>query len=171
MNPHAPAGRSRTGWALDAHRLGGEPPLLLGGVVVSHHQGVLATSDGDVLAHAVTDAILGACVLGDMGEWFPSADQAYSGADSMALLRRAVAAGRDAGWVCSHVDATVIVEEVRVAPHRSGIRAGIADALGLPVDQVSVKATTTDGLGLIGEGRAIAVVAIVTVDQVPGMAR
>jgi 2-C-methyl-D-erythritol 2,4-cyclodiphosphate synthase len=159
-------GRSRTGWGFDAHRLGGDPPLLLGGVAVSDGEGVIATSDGDVLAHAVADALLGACVLGDLGDWFPSDDPSNLGADSMALLATVVSAGRDAGWLCSHVDVTVIAEHVRVAPHRSRIRAGLAEILALPLDHVSVKATTTDGLGLIGDGSGIAAMAIVTVEGV-----
>jgi 2-C-methyl-D-erythritol 2,4-cyclodiphosphate synthase len=157
---------TRTGWGFDAHRFGGDPPLLLGGVEVSTVVGVSATSDGDVLAHAVTDALLGACALGDMGEWFPSDDPAYSGADSMALLRRVVGAARESGWQPSHVDATVIAEKVRVAPHRSGIRASLADALALSVDMVSVKGTTTDGLGLIGVGEGLAVMAVLDVEPV-----
>jgi 2-C-methyl-D-erythritol 2,4-cyclodiphosphate synthase len=163
MTGAAPPGQSRTGWGFDAHRLGGDPPILLGGVVVSEETGVIATSDGDVLAHAVTDAVLGAAVLGDMGDHFPSDDPSYAGADSMALLRRAGAEALSAGWRADHVDVTVIAESVRVAPYRSGIRAGIALALGLEVDRVSVKATTTDGLGPIGEGEGIAAVAVVTV--------
>lgn len=163
MTGGAPPGPARTGWGFDAHRLGGEPPLRLGGVSVSETMGVIATSDGDVLAHAVTDALLGAAVLGDMGEHFPSDDPAYSGADSMDLLRRAVASARSSGWRVDHVDATVVAQEVRVAPHRAKIRAGLADALELAVDRVSVKATTSDGLGLIGEGEGIAAMAVVTV--------
>ncbi len=155
---------TRTGWGFDAHRFGGPPPLLLAGVVVSTEIGVVATSDGDVLAHAVTDALLGATVLGDMGEWFPSEDPAYTGADSMSLLRQVVSATAERGWRPSHVDATVIVETVRIAPHRSGIRAGLATALGLAVDQVSVKASTTDGLGALGAGEGIAAVAVIDVE-------
>jgi 2-C-methyl-D-erythritol 2,4-cyclodiphosphate synthase len=155
---------TRTGWGFDAHRLGGDPPLLLGGVLVSDEVGVVATSDGDVLAHAVADALLGACALGDLGEWFPSGDPAYRGADSMDLLRRVVVAAAEAGWRPSHVDGTVIAEAVRVSPHRQEIRAGLAAALGLGVEMVSVKATSTDGLGLIGAGEGIAAVAVIGVE-------
>ena len=158
---------TRTGWGFDAHRLGGDPPLLLGGVEVSDTNGVVATSDGDVLAHAVTDALLGACVLGDIGDWFPSDDPAYAGADSMGLLRQVVAAAAGAGWRPTHVDTTVMAEKIRVSPHRDAIRARLAGALALPLDDVSVKATSTDGLGLIGEGEGIAVVAVVDVEPVP----
>jgi 2-C-methyl-D-erythritol 2,4-cyclodiphosphate synthase len=134
---------------------------------VSDRAGVVATSDGDVLAHAVTDALLGACALGDMGDWFPSDDPASAGADSMRLLARVVSAGREAGWHTSHLDVTVIAEEIRVGPHRQAIRARLAEVIGIPVDRVSVKATTTDGLGPIGEGQGIAVAALITVEGVP----
>jgi len=156
---------TRVGWGFDAHRLDGEPPLKLGGVIVSENDGVSATSDGDVLAHAVTDALLGASVLGDLGEHFPSYDPVHEGADSMDLLRRVAGMAADSGWETSHVDVTVIAETVRVAPHREAIAQNLADALSLAVDAVSVKATTTDGLGFIGRGDGLATVAVVTVTK------
>ena len=165
MTAGAPS--TRVGWGFDAHRLDGEPPLKLGGVIVSDTVGVSATSDGDVLAHAVTDALLGACVLGDLGEHFPSGDLASRDADSMGLLRQAAAMAADAGWKAAHVDATVVAESVRVAPHRRDIAEGLALSLGIPSETVSVKATTTDGLGFIGEGHGIAAVAVVTVAALP----
>ena len=152
----------RVGWGFDAHRLDGDPPLLLGGVVVSEALGVSATSDGDVLAHAVTDAVLGAAALFDIGDHFPSDDPAYHGADSMMLLRQAVALADSGGWVVGNADVTVVIEKVRVSPLREQIREGLADALGVGLDAVSVKATTTDGLGFIGRGEGLAVVAVVT---------
>ena len=158
---------TRVGWGYDAHAFGGEPPLILGGVVVSETTGVSATSDGDVLAHAVTDAVLGACVLGDLGEHFPSDDAAMAGADSMRLLRRAAGLARDAGWQTDHVDATVLLEGIRIAPHRDLVGANLADALGVASDSVSVKATTTDGLGFVGRGEGLAAVAVVTVIALP----
>ena len=161
MSPAVPT--TRVGWGFDAHRLDGEPPLKLGGVVVSESEGVSATSDGDVLAHAVTDALLGACVLGDLGEHFPSDDPANEGADSMDLLRRVVGVAADSGWKTSHIDVTVIAESVRVGPHREAIARGLAGVLALPVDAVSVKATTTDGMGFIGRGEGLAAVVVVTV--------
>lgn len=167
MTPSAPSGQPRTGWGFDAHRLNDKPPLVLGGVEVSDEIGVDATSDGDVVAHAVTDALLGACSLGDMGEWFPSSDPAFENADSLALLARSAAEARREGWQASHVDVTVVAERVRVAPHRSGMRAGLADALGVGVDQVSVKATSTDGMGWLGSGEGIAAAAVVTVERIP----
>jgi 2-C-methyl-D-erythritol 2,4-cyclodiphosphate synthase len=160
---------SRVGWGFDAHRLDGEPPLKLGGVLVSETAGVSATSDGDVVAHAVTDAVLGACVLGDMGSYFPSNDPAMSGVDSMSLLRRAQTMAAADGWRVAHADVTVIAEEVRVAPHRAAIVANLTDVLAADEGSVSVKATSTDGLGFVGAGQGIAVVAVVTVEAVPNI--
>lgn len=154
---------SRVGWGFDVHRLDGEPPLRLGGIVVSESQGVSATSDGDVVAHAVADALLGACVLGDLGEHFPSSDPSSTGADSMDLLGRTTTMASDAGWQVVHLDVTVVAQSIRVAPHREGIRRGLAGALGVTTEVVSVKATTTDGLGFTGSGEGIAAVAVVTV--------
>ena len=153
----------RVGWGFDAHRLGGEPPLLLGGVTVSADTGVTATSDGDVLAHAITDAVLGAACLGDLGDHFPSDDPSNQGADSLFFLRQVSTMSMAAGWVVSHVDATVVAQEIRIAPHREEIRLSIAGAVGVPVEHVSIKATTTDGLGFIGQGEGLAAVAVVTV--------
>jgi 2-C-methyl-D-erythritol 2,4-cyclodiphosphate synthase len=158
----AGAPSTRVGWGFDAHRLDGEPPLKLGGVIVSNTVGVSATSDGDVLAHAVTDALLGACALGDLGEHFPSDDPDSKGADSMGFLRRAVAMAADAGWKTVHVDATVVIESIRISPHRAEIIAGLGDALLLGEGAVSVKATSTDGLGFIGRGEGLAAIAVLT---------
>ena len=163
----SPAAGIRVGWGFDAHPLDGEPPLILGGVIVSETAGVSATSDGDVLAHAVTDAILGACALSDLGEHFPSGDPASKDADSLELLGKTVGMARAAGWEIGHVDGTVVVEEIRVAPHRDEIRANLAAALGISVSSVSVKATTTDRLGFIGRGEGLAAVAVVTVTALP----
>ncbi len=159
-----PLAGTRVGWGFDAHPLDGEPPLIIGGVNVSDTLGVTATSDGDVLAHAVTDAVLGAGVLSDLGEHFPSDDAAMIGAPSLDLLGQAAVMTLAAGWQIWHVDATVVVEAVRIAPHRAEIRANLARALGIVVDLVSVKATTTDGLGFIGRGEGLAAVAVVTVN-------
>lgn len=159
----------RVGWGFDAHRLDGEPPLKLGGVVVSDSVGVSATSDGDVLAHAVTDAVMGACVLGDMGEHFPSEDPTMDRVDSMSLLRRAQKMAASIGWRVAHADVTVIAEDVRIAPHREAIVASLTDALAADEGAVSVKATSTDGLGFVGVGDGIAVVAVVTVEALPNI--
>lgn len=154
------------GWGFDAHRFDGDPPLILGGVVVSEEVGVSATSDGDVLTHAVIDALLGACALGDLGEHFPSDDPSLRGADSMDLLARAGAMVAEAGWRPHQVDGTVIAESVRISPHREKIRSRLSATLGITEDRVAVKATTTDGLGFTGRGEGIAALAVATVEAV-----
>lgn len=154
---------TRVAWGFDAHPLNDDPPLTLGGVEVSDSRGVDATSDGDVLAHALTDAVLGACVLGDIGEHFPSDDPSLAGANSLFLLRQAATMAMAAGYTISHVDTTVIAESIRIAPHRDRIKANLADALGIPPNLVSVKATSTDGLGFLGRDEGVAAVAVVTV--------
>ncbi|MEA1903457.1 MAG: 2-C-methyl-D-erythritol 2,4-cyclodiphosphate synthase [Actinomycetota bacterium] len=155
---------SRVGWGFDAHALNDKPPLIIGGTVTSDSVGVEATSDGDVLAHAVTDALLGACVLGDIGQHFPSSDPALTDADSMVFVRQAATMALASGWRVSHLDATVVAESVKIAPHRDAMREKLADALGVDLGVVSVKATTTDGLGFVGRGEGLAAVAVVTVE-------
>lgn len=167
MSPEGHRTGTRVGWGFDAHPLDGNPPMILGGVIVSDSVGVIATSDGDVLAHAVIDAVLGACALSDIGEHFPSDDPSSRGADSLVVLGALVAKAAAAGWQIAHVDGTVVVEQVRIAPHRGAIRAKLAPVLGIPLDSVSVKATTTDGLGFIGRGEGVAAVAVVTVIALP----
>ncbi len=157
----------RVGWGVDVHRFGGRPPIVLGGVAVDTERGVEATSDGDVAAHAVTDALLGAARLGDLGSHFPSDDPRWRDADSLELLRRVTEMAAAAGVAATFVDVTVIAEDVRVAPHRAAIAAGLAGALGLEVGDVSVKATTNDGLGFIGRGQGIGAVAVVTATLTP----
>jgi 2-C-methyl-D-erythritol 2,4-cyclodiphosphate synthase len=130
------------------------------GVSVAADRGVVATSDGDVLAHAVADAVLGAAALGDLGSFFPSDDARFHGADSMELLRTAVAAAAAAGWRAVSIDATVVAEKVRVAPHRAAMRAALAAALDLEAGVISVKATSTDGLGFIGRDEGLAAVCV-----------
>jgi 2-C-methyl-D-erythritol 2,4-cyclodiphosphate synthase len=158
---------TRVGWGFDAHPLDGVPPLIIGGVEISDQVGVSATSDGDVLAPAVTDAVLGACTLADIGEHFPSDDPAMAGAGSLELLGQAAAMAVKAGWQVTHLDATVLAQDVRIAPHRQDMRANLARALGVAEDLVSVKATTTDGLGFIGRGEGLAAVAVVSVIALP----
>ena len=158
---------TRVGWGVDVHRFGGRPPIVLGGVTVDTERGVEATSDGDVVAHAVTDALLGAARLGDLGLHFPSSDPRWKDADSLQLLRRAVELAAAAGVEATFVDITVIAQAVRVAPHRSAIAASLARVLGLREEDVSVKATTTDGLGFIGRNEGLAAVAVVTVTVTP----
>lgn len=152
---------TRVGWGFDAHRFGGDPPVVLAGVDVSSTRGVLATSDGDVAAHAVIDALLGAAALGDLGSHFPSSEEKWHGANSMDLLAKAARMAADAGVRSESVDVTVIAQVERVAPHREAMRSNLASVLGLEIGAVSVKATTTDGMGFIGAGEGIAAVAVV----------
>lgn len=130
--------------------------------MVSDQLGVRATSDGDVAAHAVVDALLGAACLGDLGTHFPSEDPRWIDADSLEMVSDSVAKAAKVGVHPEHVDVTVIAQNVRVAPHRDAIRRGLAGALGLDIEAVSVKATTTDGMGFIGNGEGIGAVAVMT---------
>ncbi len=150
----------RIGWGFDAHRIGGDGPMLLGGVEVDPERGLLATSDGDVALHALADALLGAAALGDLGVLFPSSDARWRDADSRDLLARVVADVRQAGLVVSSVDVTVVAQTVRVTPHRDAMRATIASILGVEPSRVSVKATTTDGMGFIGRDEGVAATAL-----------
>ena len=154
---------TRVGWGADTHRFAEDGSVLLGGVVVDDRRGVEATSDGDVAAHALADALLGAAVLGDLGQHFPSDDPAWTGADSMEILRRVVAMVADAGLEVRSVDVTVIAQTVRIAPHREAIRSALAAVLGVDTAAVSLKATSTDGMGFIGRDEGIAAVAVVVV--------
>jgi 2-C-methyl-D-erythritol 2,4-cyclodiphosphate synthase len=153
----------RVGHGFDAHRLGGDPPLVLGGVVVDEGHGLVATSDGDVAIHALTDALLGAAALGDLGTHFPSSDPRWEGSSSLDLLARAVELLRERGLGVVNVDVTIIAQSIRVAPHREAMRSAIAGVLGVGEDAVSVKATTTDGLGFLGRDEGIAALATATV--------
>ena len=152
----------RVSWGFDAHELGGSPPLLVGGVVVDSHRGVHATSDGDVVAHAVADALLGACGLGDVGMHFPSSDERWAGANSFDLLAQVVEMCNQVKIL--YVDVTVIAEAIRVAPHRDAIRDNLAKVLSIDPDLVAVKATSTDGMGFIGRDEGLAAAALVTVE-------
>lgn len=151
----------RVGFGFDAHRYSVTPPLVLAGIVVDESRGVEATSDGDLVAHAVADGILGACGLGDLGDHFPSTDSRFEGASSMRLLRTVFRLARASRWWINNVDVTVIAEDLRIAPFRKEMTVALAELLDC--EQVSVKATTTDGMGFIGKGEGIAVAAVVTV--------
>jgi len=155
--------RTRVGWGFDAHRFGGSGPIILAGVVVDDTRGVEATSDGDVVAHALVDAILGSYALGDIGMHFPSSDPEMSGADSMELLGRAVRMVEDRAQLVGNVDVTVISQSVRIAPHRDAMRSNIAARLRIDRSSVSVKGTTTDGMGSIGADEGLAAAAAVTI--------
>ncbi|MEA3219036.1 2-C-methyl-D-erythritol 2,4-cyclodiphosphate synthase [Immundisolibacter sp.] len=150
----------RIGHGYDLHALAPGRRLVLGGVHIPHSHGPIAHSDGDVLLHALADALLGAAALGDIGQHFPDTDPAYAGADSRLLLRRVVALVREAGYSVVNIDATVLAQRPKLAPHRDAMRANIAADLGLDIDAVSVKATTTEGLGPVGRGEAIAAHAV-----------
>jgi 2-C-methyl-D-erythritol 2,4-cyclodiphosphate synthase len=153
-----------TGIGWDSHRLVPGRPLILGGVTIPHPEGLAGHSDADVLTHAVIDALLGAAGLGDIGHHFPDTDPRYAGADSLGLLRTALAAVVDEGWAVAHVDATVVMERPKLAPHRDAIRESLAGGLKLPFDSVNVKASTGEGLGFVGRAEGVAALAIVTVD-------
>jgi 2-C-methyl-D-erythritol 2,4-cyclodiphosphate synthase len=151
----------RVGLGFDAHRFGGKSPLVLGGVIVDHERGLEATSDGDAAAHAVSDALLGAVGLGDMGTHFPSSDEGWRGADSMLMLDTVVKLVRASGWWVNNVDLTIIAQNVRIDPHRQAMRLALSDVL--ETESVSVKATTTDTMGFTGRGEGLAALAVVTV--------
>ena len=151
---------TRSGIGYDIHRLAADRRLTLGGVAIEHPAGLVGHSDGDVLLHALMDALLGAANLGDLGAHFPSDDPAYAGASSLGLLRRVGEKIRGTGFTVASLDATVIAQAPRLAPHIGAMREAIAGALGIEAGRVSVKATTNDGLGTVGAGEAIAALAI-----------
>lgn len=154
-----------SGIGYDCHRLVAGRPLVIGGVTIEHELGLDGHSDADVLTHAVIDALLGACGLGDIGEHFPDTDPRYEGADSIELLRTAVSMVGDAGFAIVHVDATVVLERPKLAPVREQIRANLALALGLAAAHVNVKATRGEGMGFVGREEGVAALAIATVDE------
>jgi 2-C-methyl-D-erythritol 4-phosphate cytidylyltransferase/2-C-methyl-D-erythritol 2,4-cyclodiphosphate synthase len=153
----------RTGMGFDVHAFAGEGPLMLGGVEVPHSRGLAGHSDADVVLHAITDALLGAAGLGDIGEHFPPSDPRWKGAASSLFLADAVELVRARGAIIDHVDCTIIAEEPKVGPYRSAMRARIAEIAGLGLDQVSVKATTTEGLGFTGRREGIAAQAVASI--------
>ena len=148
----------RTGLGIDTHAFAAGRPLILGGVDIPHEEGLAGHSDADVLTHAVIDALLGAAGLGDIGQHFPDTDAAWKDADSMELLRDVVARVREAGHDIVHVDATVMLEQPKLAPHREAIHASLAAVLG----SVNVKATTGEGMGFVGRGEGAAALAVAT---------
>ncbi len=149
----------RVGLGIDTHRFADGRPLILGGVEIPHTRGLAGHSDADVLAHAITDAILGAADMGDIGQHFPDTDPRYEGADSIVLLREVVALVRAEGWNVEHVDATVMMERPKLAPHREAIVARLREAVGATV---SVKATTGEGMGFVGREEGVAALAVAT---------
>jgi len=155
----------RTGLGIDTHAFARGRPLILGGVDIPHEEGLAGHSDADVLTHAVIDALLGAAALGDIGQHFPDDDERFKDADSIALLRTVVLHLGEGGWEIGNVDATVILERPKLAPYRDAIRATLAEALGLPLDAVGVKATTGERLGFVGRGEGAAAMAVATIDR------
>jgi 2-C-methyl-D-erythritol 4-phosphate cytidylyltransferase/2-C-methyl-D-erythritol 2,4-cyclodiphosphate synthase len=153
----------RTGMGFDVHGFEGEGPIILGGMEVPHPRGLAGHSDADVVLHSITDALLGAAGLGDIGDHFPPSDARWKGASSDRFLIHAAGLIRERGGIIDHVDCTVIAEEPKVGPHRSAMRERIAAILGLGADQVSIKATTTEGLGFTGRREGIAAQAVASI--------
>ncbi|MGJ7457913.1 2-C-methyl-D-erythritol 2,4-cyclodiphosphate synthase [Halomonas sp. RA08-2] len=151
----------RIGHGFDVHRFGAGDHLMIGGVAVPFDHGFVAHSDGDVLLHAVSDALLGACALGDIGRHFPDTDPAWKGADSRLLLRHVVGLVRQAGYRVGNLDATLIAQAPKMAPHIAAMAAHIAEDLGVEGGAINVKATTTERLGFTGRGEGIAAEAVV----------
>ena len=151
----------RIGHGFDVHRLVADRPLVLGGVTVPWHLGLLGHSDADVLLHAICDAILGALALGDIGRHFPDTDPAYRGIDSTLLLAHVVALAAQRGWQVGNLDATVVAQQPKLAAYIPAMAARIAEVCSVPSDRVNVKATTTEQLGYTGRGEGIAAHAVV----------
>jgi 2-C-methyl-D-erythritol 2,4-cyclodiphosphate synthase len=159
-----------TGIGWDVHRLEAGRELVLGGVRLEHDRGLHGHSDADVLTHAIIDALLGAAGLGDIGQHFPDTDPRHAGADSLAMLRTVVVLLEQHGFTVDHVDSTVVIERPKLAPYRGAMQKGIANALGVAVAGVNVKATTGEGMGFVGRGEGAAAMAVVTLtleDQRP----
>lgn len=155
----------RIGQGFDVHAFGEGDHIVLGGVRIPHERGVVAHSDGDVVIHALCDAILGALALGDIGQHFPPSDPQWKDADSRAFLRQCNRLIGERGWRVGNVDATVICERPKVGPHAAAMREALSADLGIGVDAVSIKATTSEKLGFTGRGEGIAAQAVVLLVQ------
>ena len=155
----------RIGEGYDVHRLTDNRKLIIGGVDIPYEKGLLGHSDADVLVHAVMDALLGAAALGDIGKLFPDNDPAYKGADSLKLLKRVSEVLSENEYFIVNIDSTVIAQAPKLAPHIEKMRENIADATGIPVDTVSVKATTEEKLGFTGSGEGIAAKAVCLIEK------
>ena len=155
----------RVGIGVDAHAFADGVPLVLGGVAFDSPRGLAGHSDGDVVTHALIDAVLGAAGLGDIGSLFPSGDERWRGAVSLDLLREAWARVREAGWELESADCVLVGEEPRIAPHREEMRRRLAAAMGVDPERVNVRATTTDKLGFTGRGEGLAAQAVALVTQ------
>lgn len=150
----------RIGHGYDVHRLTPGRKLILGGVLIPYEKGLLGHSDADVLAHAISDALLGALALGDIGKWFPDTDERYEGADSLVLLGQVAAMLAERGWQIGNIDATILAQRPKLRGYIDTMRENLAKACGVSPDQVSVKATTEEGLGFTGKGDGIAAHAV-----------
>lgn len=155
----------RVGQGEDLHRIDDARTLVLGGVIIEEGPGLSGHSDADVLLHAITDAVLGAAALGDIGHYFPPSDPRYAHADSADFLRVALRLAREAGWEPANIDATVRTERPKLAPYIAHIRERIAEICAIPMDRVSVKAKTAEGLDAIGRGEAMAATAVVLLER------
>jgi 2-C-methyl-D-erythritol 2,4-cyclodiphosphate synthase len=153
------------GIGYDCHAFADGRRLVLGGIEIAHDRGLSGHSDADVLSHAIIDALLGAAALGDIGQHFPDTDQRYRDADSIELLRTAVALLRRRGFAVRHVDATVLLERPKLAPVRDQIRAKLAEAMGLGAEHVNVKATRGEGMGFVGREEGAAALAVATIER------
>ncbi|MBI3430787.1 MAG: 2-C-methyl-D-erythritol 2,4-cyclodiphosphate synthase [Hydrogenophilales bacterium] len=155
----------RVGHGFDVHAFAEQRKLILGGVEIPYERGLAGHSDADVLLHAICDALLGAAGLGDIGRHFPDTDPAFSGIDSRILLRRVAEQLQQRGWRVGNVDATLIAQAPKMAPHIARMTAHIADDLGIAIDRVNVKATTTEKLGFTGRGEGIAAEAVCLIER------
>jgi 2-C-methyl-D-erythritol 2,4-cyclodiphosphate synthase len=155
----------RIGLGYDVHAFDESRALILGGVEIAHHAGLAGHSDADVLLHALMDALLSAMRAGDIGEHFPDDDPAYAGISSLDLLRTVAKMMHASGWRLVDADCVLVLEEPRVSPHRAAMRAATADALGVGVDRIGIKATTTEGLGAVGRREGVAAQAVVLLER------
>ena len=155
----------RIGHGYDVHRLVEGRKLIMGGVEIPYEKGLLGHSDADVLAHAIMDAVLGAAALGDIGKHFPDTAAEYEGADSLVLARRVAEIMHENGWKIENIDSTILCQKPKLAPYIPAMREKLAEAFGLPVDAVSVKATTEEHLGFTGEGLGIAAHAVALIEK------
>jgi 2-C-methyl-D-erythritol 2,4-cyclodiphosphate synthase len=155
----------RIGHGYDVHKFGGEGPITIGGVSIDNEQGLLAHSDGDVLIHALCDALLGAAALGDIGKHFPDTDSAYAGADSRGLLRDVIARLHNLGYKLVNADMTIVAQAPKMAPHIATMQRLLAEDCAVDTDQINVKATTTEKLGFAGRKEGIAAHAVVLITK------
>ena len=153
----------RTGIGYDVHRFVEGRPLVMGGITIPHDRGLDGHSDADVLLHAIADAALGAAALGDIGQHFPPGEEHWKGADSRELLRLSVDLVKQAGWTLVNIDASVIAEAPKINPHSAAMRLEIRQVTGLPIDAISIKATTNERMGFVGRQEGIAAIAVVTI--------